>query len=68
MVGQDSAGLLTQEQVAQYLQVSPLTVADWRWKGRGPRVTRVGRAPRYRQADVDAWLEEQQQTASERVA
>jgi len=37
--------------------ISPLTLADWRTKRTGPAYIRVGRLIRYRQADLDAWLE-----------
>jgi hypothetical protein len=37
--------------------ISPLTLADWRAKRFGPAYVRVGRLIRYRQADLDAWLE-----------
>ncbi|MGH9034275.1 MAG: helix-turn-helix transcriptional regulator [Acidimicrobiia bacterium] len=49
--------LLTLEQVAGYLQVPVKTLYDWRHRGLGPRGLRVGRYVRYRQADVDAWLD-----------
>ncbi len=49
--------LLTLEDVAGYLQVPVKTLYDWRHRGVGPRGLRVGRYVRYRQADVDAWLD-----------
>lgn len=49
--------LLTLEEVARYLQVPVKTLYDWRHRGLGPRGLRVGRYVRYRQADVDAWLD-----------
>lgn len=49
--------LLTLEEVAGYLQVPVKTLYDWRHRGRGPTGLRVGRYVRYRQADVDAWLD-----------
>lgn len=39
--------LLTTEQVAELFQVPVDTVKWWRKRGRGPRVTRVGRYCRY---------------------
>lgn len=50
-------GLLTIEELSQYLQVPVKTLYDWRHRGLGPRGLRVGRYVRYRQTDVDAWLE-----------
>ena len=37
--------------------LSTLTLADWRTKHVGPAYLRVGRLIRYRQSDLDAWLE-----------
>jgi hypothetical protein len=37
--------------------ISTLTLADWRTKHVGPAHIRVGRLIRYRQSDLDAWLE-----------
>ncbi len=53
---------LTDEEVSQRLGVSPFTVRSWRTKGIGPRYFKVGRAVRYRLADVDAY-ERQRKTS-----
>jgi len=37
--------------------LSVLTLCDWRTRRVGPPWVRVGRLIRYRQADLDAWLE-----------
>jgi excisionase family DNA binding protein len=50
--------LLTTEGVAAYLQVAEKTVRNWRSRGEGPSVVRVGGAIRYRKADIDRWLDE----------
>lgn len=52
--------LLTRAQVAEYLQVSQRTVMRWTDDGTLPctRLSSDGRTVRYRQADVDAYLEE----------
>ncbi len=42
---------------AAYLNVQPATLEQWRWNGKGPRFVKLGRAVRYRQADLDAFLE-----------
>jgi excisionase family DNA binding protein len=54
--------LLTQQQLADELEVSLRTLERWRQQGTGPAFIRVGRSPRYRRADIDAWLERQRQT------
>jgi excisionase family DNA binding protein len=51
--------LLTQQQLADELEVSLRTLERWRQEGTGPAFILVGRSPRYRRADIDAWLERQ---------
>jgi predicted DNA-binding transcriptional regulator AlpA len=41
---------------AIYLRLSRSTLAKLRLYGTGPRYTKVGRAVRYRRADLDAWI------------
>ena len=54
--------LLTQQQLADELQLSLRTLERWRQQGTGPAFIQVGRSPRYRRADVDAWLDCQRRT------
>ena len=49
--------LVTIEELSEFLQVPVKTLYDWRHRGLGPPGLRVGRHVRYRQADVDAWLD-----------
>lgn len=51
-------GLITPEQLAEYLAVPLPTIYQWSHHGRGPVVLKVGRHLRYRPSDVEAWLEE----------
>lgn len=51
--------LRTLEQVAEQLNTPEATLRFWRHKGTGPRSFKLGRRVMYRQADVDAWLEQQ---------
>lgn len=48
---------LTTPQAAAYLGLQPATLEQWRWSGRGPRFIKLGRACRYRVADLDAYME-----------
>jgi predicted DNA-binding transcriptional regulator AlpA len=48
--------LLDTEAVARYAGLSPVTLRKWRMTGAGPRFVRLGRAVRYRRAELDAWL------------
>jgi excisionase family DNA binding protein len=57
--------LLTQQQLADELEVSVRTLERWRQQGTGPAFIRVGRSPRYRRADLDPWLDQQRRTSSQ---
>ncbi len=48
--------LLDTKHLAGLLMVSERTLEAWRADGRGPRVTRVGGAVRYRYSDVLAFI------------
>jgi excisionase family DNA binding protein len=56
--------LLTLQEVADYLSIPAATLYAWRHKGTGPRGIRVGRHIRYRESDLEAWLDEQAKVAS----
>ncbi len=51
--------LLTVEELADYLGVPVATLYQWRYRREGPPGFRVGRYIRYRQTDVEAWIERQ---------
>jgi excisionase family DNA binding protein len=51
--------LLTTEEVAEFLGVPVQTIYVWRTKKSGPKSIKVGKHLRFRQADIDAWLDEQ---------
>ena len=49
--------LLTSNEVAEWIRVSPSTLCRWRQAGEGPKVVWLApTCPRYRRSDVDAWL------------
>lgn len=50
--------ILTPEQVADFLQVSPRTVEEWRRTRSGPPWRRMGRHVRYLRREVLVWFEE----------
>jgi excisionase family DNA binding protein len=52
-----SPALLTTLEAAAYLNIQPATMEQHRWNGRGPRFVKIGRSVRYRQADLDAFLD-----------
>jgi excisionase family DNA binding protein len=49
--------LLRTAEAAAYLNLRPSTLEQWRWNGKGPLFVKMGRAVRYRQSDLDAFLE-----------
>lgn len=51
--------VLTTRQVAAYLQVEVKTVYSWRLRRLGPKAAKVGKHLRFRQSDVDEWLDAQ---------
>ena len=51
--------------VAEYLGVPVATVYAWNTRGLGPKRHRVGKHVRYRRADVDTSLNDQQVTTQE---
>lgn len=53
----DREALVGMREVADYIGVPIATLYQWRHRGEGPRGYRMGRAVRFRTADVEAWLE-----------
>jgi hypothetical protein len=51
-------GLLIEKEAADYLRISAAFLRHARRHHAGPVFLRIGRAIRYRRADLDAWLEE----------
>jgi hypothetical protein len=51
--------LLTNEQAAGFLRISPETLLTWRCRQRGPAYYKIGRFAYYRVADLKAWREAQ---------
>ncbi len=50
------AHLLDCNPAADYLGLSPITLADWRVQGRGPKYVKLGRRVKYDIADLDAYI------------
>lgn len=52
------APLLTENDAARYLALTPRALQSWRYLGRGPRFVRISaRAVRYRAEDLRGWVE-----------
>ncbi|MDH6461775.1 putative DNA-binding transcriptional regulator AlpA [Micromonospora sp. A200] len=60
----DRQPLATPEEVAQYMQKPVRTLEQWRYRGIGPRFSKVGRDVRYRWSDVEKWLDQQRAAAA----
>ena len=54
--------LLSIPELADYLRVPIATIYQWRHHHRGPASYRIGRHVRYRQSDIEHWLEAQRDT------
>lgn len=63
-IGSDADELLTLQDVAALLQVSPNTVYYWRYQRTGPKGHKVGRQVRYWRRDVMTWLQEREDVVS----
>jgi hypothetical protein len=46
---------LRQKQLAERWQISPRTLEQWRWQGRGPKYLKIGAIVVYRLEDVEAF-------------
>jgi hypothetical protein len=44
---------MTQGQLAERWMMSPCTLEQWRWLGRGPLFLKIGARVLYRQADIE---------------
>lgn len=51
--------LITAPEAAEYFRLPIGTLYSWRHFGTGPRAIKVGKHLRYRESDIEAWLEEQ---------
>jgi hypothetical protein len=47
-----------EKQVAERWNISPRTLQQWRWQGRGPRYMKVGAAVVYGEEDLEAYERE----------
>lgn len=57
--GRRAQPLATPTEIAAYLGVPVKTLYQWKYRGTGPMVHKVGRHLRYRWCEVDAWLDQQ---------
>lgn len=60
----DQAMTVGVSETAERLGVTPETLANWRYRGFGPRFIRVGGRVRYRLSDIATWLDDQTRTST----
>lgn len=51
--------LLLMSEVAELLGLPVRTLEHWRLQGRGPKSAKIGRRVKYRERDVQAWVDAQ---------
>lgn len=49
--------MLTEKQVAEYLNMSVSLLRKWRMFRKGPNFVRIGRAVRYKRCDIEMWMD-----------
>lgn len=54
---------LPEWKVSERTGMSRNTLSMWRWKGKGPPFVKLGRAVRYPESGLIAWLNQQQRQA-----
>ena len=57
LVGQEHE-LMTPEEAAKYLRLSPDTLRQWRHLGKGPKYLKLGSKVMYRKCEILFWLDE----------
>lgn len=53
----DPNALIEPDELAERWKMKPMTLAHWRWTGRGPRFLKMGRNTFYRLKDIQAFEE-----------
>lgn len=48
--------LMTRREAADFLGFAPQTLARYAWLGKGPTMTKCGRAVRYTRASLEEWV------------
>ena len=51
-------GKMTQEQLADRWQISPRTLEQWRWLGKGPKFLKIGARVLYPDEEVESYEDE----------
>ncbi|MFI0789587.1 helix-turn-helix transcriptional regulator [Streptomyces lydicus] len=57
--GKHRRALASPQEISDYLGIPVRTLYQWKYRGIGPKVHKVGKHLRYRWTEVDAWLQTQ---------
>ena len=49
--------LITETQAADRFRMKPSTLRRWRWEGRGPGFIQIGGRVRYRESEIEAFIQ-----------
>lgn len=59
---QETPSLLSPADVEEWIGINRGTLAQWRYKGLGPRFIKTGRRVKYSPEAIEAWLDENTRT------
>jgi hypothetical protein len=62
--GADGDRLMTPDEVADLIRITPSQLAQWRYEGNGPTFVKIGRAVRYRRDDVMAYVRDRRRSGT----
>ena len=50
--------MMTESEVSEATGFKTTTLRQWRAERRGPRFIKIGRSVRYREVDIEVWIDE----------
>lgn len=53
----DPLEMLTAAELAELLKIPEGTLAQWRYRGQGPKYFKLGNHVRYQRSEIEEWLE-----------
>lgn len=63
----DPYSLIEPDELAKRWKMKPVTLAQWRWTGRGPRFLKMGRNTFYRLKDIEAFEEKKAHNSTTQI-
>lgn len=64
MAQDTNQNILSTKRAAGYIGLSPATLEAWRCRGSGPKFLKLGKAIRYRQSDLEDFLNSRVHTST----